>query len=131
MFDTYETGSGNQNHYYRTEITEKRAPTDESIRLLREMEQKAQEQVINALRLDGNEFKFIIQHLWSEMEYSHKFIMIYDLNGKRIVVKAALPSMKQDKQKVADMLIDELAKSIASELLRDQLSEAFKSWKLP
>lgn len=35
-------------------INEHRAPTDESVKLLKEMEEKAEAKLIEAIRLDGN-----------------------------------------------------------------------------
>jgi len=52
MFDRYQIGAREQ-HITRT-VTEHRAPTDESIRLLREMEEKARSQVIESFAVGGN-----------------------------------------------------------------------------
>jgi hypothetical protein len=44
MFDTIKVGGGTQ--YVHSSVTEKRAPTDESVRLLAEMEAAAEKRVI-------------------------------------------------------------------------------------
>jgi len=52
MFDQIHIGGGS--HHHRHEITEKRAPTDESVRLLREMEEAAEKRVIERGALKDN-----------------------------------------------------------------------------
>ena len=57
MFDTYNLkGGGSHSHYHRVSINEKRAPTDESVKLLAEMQDKAQKSVIAAYRVKTNGF---------------------------------------------------------------------------
>jgi uncharacterized Fe-S cluster-containing radical SAM superfamily protein len=62
---------------------EQRAPTDESVRLLREMEQKARAEILKTVRLDGNEFKAVIHHLRDELSLLDKYKIIFELNGEK------------------------------------------------
>lgn len=57
MFDTHIHRTTAAPAYPQT-VHEHRAPTDESVRLLDEMEFKARERIIHAIRCDSNPFKF-------------------------------------------------------------------------
>jgi len=73
--------------YSYVTVAEKRAPTDESVRLLREMEQKAEESVVARLVLNGDNFfdvtvlvrQDFLSPVWRAEVY-------YELNGKRHMV---------------------------------------------
>ncbi len=51
MFDRYEVRPGGGTHYHT--ITENRAPTDESVRLLKEMETAARDKVQASIRVEN------------------------------------------------------------------------------
>lgn len=85
MFDRTIFMPGRTRTEYVT-TTEKRAPTDESVRLLREMEAKAREQVDAAVRVDGNGFS-ALAHLEFDCMSDQNVVRIhFDLNARREVV---------------------------------------------
>ena len=45
------------NSYTPVTVTEKRAPTDESVRLLKEMEEKAREKIIDSFTVNDTHFE--------------------------------------------------------------------------
>ena len=64
-------------------ITEKRAPTDESVRLLREMEGKAREQVEQALRIESCCVEVVVHRQDDPMDAKTKFAIHYKVNGQK------------------------------------------------
>ena len=71
------------NSYTPVTVTEKRAPTDESVRLLKEMEEKAREKIIDSLTVRDTNFECkIIQEKDMITGYTH-FVVIYSMNGTR------------------------------------------------
>lgn len=97
-------------------IKEERAATDESVRLLREMEQQARNEVIKAIRLDGNEFKGVVQvsemHMTGEIAYR----VAFELNGKRHLVEEIV-DRSDTKETIAEKLVGALAKTLSREIL--------------
>lgn len=70
----------------REDRHEHRAPTDESVRLLKEMERAARDKIVAALSLDNNTFKAVL-HAERMVESGRIYWrIIFDLNGKRIDV---------------------------------------------
>lgn len=82
MFDRTVLAIGGGTHHHTT--VEKRAPTDESVRLLREMESKAQEQVERAIRLADNGFE-CVAHVHRECMSDDLVVLVhFMLAGRRL-----------------------------------------------
>lgn len=82
MFDNYHISPRPQ--HVSMSVEEKRAPTDDSVKLLREMEDAARAQVIQAIRLDGNDFKGVLHKQYDTAGDQDLWKVVFDLNGKRI-----------------------------------------------
>ena len=95
---------------YKT-VTERRAPTDESVRLLREMEGAAKAEVIKSLRLDSNTFKGVLHEEPDFMSDSVRYRVIFDLNGVRHEV-----SESSRRGEPMDEFIVRLRDSVAKEI---------------
>lgn len=71
--------------------TEKRAPTDESVRLLREMEEAAEKNVVARGTLENN----LLEGQWTILsrpyEDKHECVLRMKINGHEIVEKWVLP----------------------------------------
>ncbi|MEM9584808.1 MAG: hypothetical protein AAGA08_16980 [Pseudomonadota bacterium] len=106
-----------------TTIIEKRAATDESVALLKEMERAAQDKVIEALRLDNNTFDGALHAEFSAMDQNLILKIVFDINGKRLVVEHVCGARDSvfDKDKTAPLaeLRDKMAARIAAEILAD------------
>ena len=87
MFDrTVVVGGGRHRHTHY--VTEKRAPTDESVRLLKEMEEKADGKRIASLRLPSNHLDGVVHF---ERDFaSQKFVARahFKVNGHQLQVSA-------------------------------------------
>jgi len=109
-------------------VIEKRAPTDESVRLLKEMEEKAQEKVIESIRLGHNGFDCVVQ---MERDYASDQILlraVFSLNGKQMVVNHSCSPFK--KQDAIQDLVGKIAETIAIEMLKPAFSELASSLRL-
>lgn len=114
-------------------VTEKRAPTDESVRLLNEFQEKAKTNIIENIIINENIMKGAVL-VYCE-SFSSPGIIIhgkFDLNGKTYIFKDEINmfqlSMDLNKfqsyvksreyiQKVAELLISKFSDTIAKELL--------------
>lgn len=106
-------------------VTEKRAPTDESVALLREMEAKAEAEVLKAVKVDANSFSCVVHHGLDNMSDRVLWRAIFDLNGKKMDVKVATDPRDADWQHF-DALRDEMAKEIAGRILNDAFVRAIR-----
>lgn len=101
-------------------ITEKRAPTDESLRLLSEMKQRALEEVYQSIPLDNNIFKGII-YFQKDVLFDNKSIkIVFEWNGKRIVHDSKISSFEinyKNQEEIIEQIINELSRTIAVEIL--------------
>lgn len=105
-------------------VHEHRAPTDESVKLLREMEAKAEAEVIRAVQVGNSTFECCVHQYSDCMSDRMKWRAIFKLNGKQMsaVVETDLrknTKMAVDARENFAALRDEMAKVIATEVLND------------
>lgn len=72
-------------HNHKTEIQENRAPTDDSIRLLQEMEKKVKDNFISRERITINELVF--DAIYFQEDHNLKITLLFNLNGKEFKVE--------------------------------------------
>lgn len=99
------------------EVHEHRAPTDESVKLLREMEQASEAKRIACMRLDGNELRGLIEVSQYAEDYRTVMRVVFDLNGKRLVAEAEASGLTGPTEDLAAKLRDVVALKIANEIL--------------
>lgn len=116
MFDRYYTQNGPSS--MSVSVTEKRAPTDESVRLLREMEAAARKDVTNRLVLDNNEFK--CQIVRNPIRYTTD--IFYMLNGTRHCV--SVNDLQFTSLDMVDAFVEALAKHLAVEILKPAFTKS-------
>lgn len=124
MFDTihpvtrvYETRN--------TTINEHRAPTDESVRLLREMERKAQEQVIQAVRVENTPIDSVIHSIREHGTGDTLWRCIFKVNGKQLQADY-IQRFEEDRQTIANGIRDAIAKQVANVIAGQALSAMSK-----
>lgn len=110
-------------HRSEVTITEKRAPTDESVRLLREMEAKAQAEVLKAVSITDNGFDCVIHQFRDHLSDLMRWRAVFKLNGKQMTADIETDP-REDFGGGANLqammkLRDEMAKVIAAEVLHD------------
>lgn len=107
-------------------VTEKRAPTDDSVRLLREMEAKAKAEVIKAVAINDNLFNGVIHTMFDALSYRTTVRLVYSMNGKKLTTDYQINDSRSLDDSIAG-LIDAVARDIAIEILRKPISEAMKA----
>lgn len=107
-------------------VTEKRAPTDDSVRLLREMEAKAKAEVIKAVAINDNLFNGVIHTMFDALSYRTTVRLVYSMNGKKLTTDYHIDDSRSLDDSIAG-LIDAVARDIAVEILRKPISEAMKA----
>lgn len=104
-------------------ITENRAPTDESVKLLREMEQKAEERIVETVRVQNTVFDCVVHSWWEAHSDKQCFRAVFKLNGKNMEAKYECDRPREGdheyRMKAATGLRDEIAKIIATEAISD------------
>lgn len=118
------TNYSTHTHKHETNVVEHRAPTDDSIRLLREFEEKAKENIIKVINIDSNNLKCIaILYLNEPMTHEVALHCKFSLNNKEYVTKSILEYrystvVSFDKNEVIREIISKMSNVIAIELLK-------------
>ena len=107
-------------------VTEKRAPTDDSVRLLREMEDKAKAEVIKAVAINDNLFNGVIHTMFDALSYRTTVRLVYSMNGKKLTTDYHIDDSRSLDDSITG-LIDAVARDIAIEILRKPISESMKA----
>lgn len=108
---------------YEKTIHEHRAPTDESVRLLNEMQDKAMDNIMQKIILNDNMFKGVVYVVNSPMADGFQIYIRFTLNGVSREIKDIISRMdmyeKQltDSGKLIDYCIEKFSKILACELI--------------
>lgn len=121
MLDLYSYNNRTCPHSMNVSITEKRAPTDESLRLLKEMQEKTFKEVNNSIVLDNNVFKGIIYFHNDMLTFTKNLKVVFDWNGKRIIHDSKIPVFIKDDVEIVSLVVKELSETIAREILNNTI----------
>jgi hypothetical protein len=117
MFDTTYINEGPSHSYSKVEITEKRAPTDESVRLLKEMERAAADKIVESVRVADSGFECVIHTHVDHLMGITKLMAIFSLNGKRMTAQYDANPLNDTTETAAIGLCDAVAREIANQIL--------------
>lgn len=103
----------------RTEVTEKRAPTDESVRLLREMRAEAEKDRIASFQMPGNTMHGVVEVYQSPIDQTLRAKAVFDINGTRLTADASeyLKGDREPREALLMALHEKVAQTIATEVL--------------
>ena len=104
-------------------VTEKRAPTDDSVRLLKEMERAAYDKIVAAIDLDSNLVKGRVHVMKDYLSGKNKFAVLMDINGKRVEIKVSTNEHDSPEAQLHEVY-DTIGKRIAAEVMPDVMSMA-------
>lgn len=126
MFDRTFISAPKETTYvdHNVTITEKRAPTDESVKLLAEMERAAENKVIGHGEIKNNTLSaewFVSEDL---LNWRHNVAVRVKLNGREHIIKFTLDDEYKDD---LDTLIDAVRGKVAERIADDILLPAFGS----
>lgn len=117
-----------ERHYHTHTVTEKRAPTDESVRLLKEMEDEARKKITETTVVHNTEFTCKLHKYYDMLNGADKYAVIYTLNGKqsRLDIDVEVYKMLSPEQ-VACYIRDKVAVDIANKMLATAFMDE-KKW---
>lgn len=104
--------------YVTREVHEHRAPTDESVRLLGEMEEAARQRIVDSIKLAGNVFNATMQVERFDYEGILRVRVVYKLNGHRRVVDFEADRDTNEKA-MWNTVVEALANDLAILIARD------------
>lgn len=103
-------------------IHEHRAPTDDSVRLLAEMEAKARDKIVEAIQVGDTTFQCVV-HAQTRFDNDDVHLMaVFSLNGKNLTAEHVTRRIDFDRKKAFTALRDAIAVRIASEILTPALT---------
>jgi hypothetical protein len=122
MFDRSVYAPSFHSHHTTERVIEKRAPTDESVRLLKEMEKAAEAKIDSSRRLFDNRFDCLVQTLRFPHDDTLVARAVFTLNGKVMKAEAELPMWsKPEPADILGLLRDDMAKQIANEVINSAI----------
>lgn len=130
MFDRYIVQPQRVTERVTVEKHEHRAPTDESVRLLSEMEKAAKDKIIEAIDVSDNQFSAVVHIMQDMLSRRTLAECVFSMNGKKVTAKVSIPSSSSaklgsdPKRELATAIRDEVAKEIASLLVFDAMMKA-------
>ena len=134
MFNTYKIDNS-----YRgpdeIKVTEKKAPTDESIRLLNEFQQKAFDNVVECVQLSNNELTDVTYWLYPDhYSFNQRVRIRFKLNGKVKDFEFTLPHERTNKADILKNIMEKIYTEISRDILvgfvENNLSELKNIYKI-
>lgn len=125
MFDRYIR---NESYGPSTlKVYEHKAPTDESIRILQEMQEKAKESVLKTIRVNTNNISgVIVVNMPDYLTQTYVYVFKFDLNGKEYSFEETVDffdANKLSERELVVMLFEKISKAIAEKLIVDNINE--------
>lgn len=112
----------------RVDVTEKRAPTDESVRLLKEMEAEARKKITETTTVHNTEFVCKLHKYYDPVNDADMYAVIYTLNGKQSQIDLSVEAYKElTPEQTACLIRDKVAVDIANKMLTTAFMDE-KKW---
>lgn len=120
MFDTYRVSPSRIS--VNTTVTEKRAATDDSVRLLKEMEEKARERIVESMILPNNLLSGTVHRQHDIINMAIYFHVHYQLNNvkreaRTRVIDGGRESIGENIEAIYKALSEDIARILISESL--------------
>ena len=121
MFDKYFVREGASYSTSNVKVEEKRAPTDESIRLLKEMEEEVRNNIVESIVIDDNYVNGSITLFDIDPFMRHyRCVVSFKLNGREYLIEKTLERVAFDIEGHSIMLRT-LYEAVADEIARQML----------
>ena len=103
---------------YEKTVNINRAPTDESVKLLKEFEEKAVENIIDKIHVNDNSINGVVLVKQIQLNpFNHKFYWKFTLNGKEYRGDVELQLSSWEMRNLVNLLAQEISKVITTELI--------------
>ncbi len=112
----------------RVDVHEHRAPTDDSVKLLREMEEKSRDQIVGAFVTKSNELAGAVVFMKPSILAEYDVYIRFKLNGEDYEFKQVISDLEfyMSKIEAYKMLAEKVASVIAKKLMCKLISEREK-----
>ncbi|AIK68222.1 hypothetical protein P10VF_009 [Rhizobium phage vB_RleM_P10VF] len=110
--------------YSHVQVDVKNAPTHESVKLLREMEQTSKSEVINSMRLDNNQMRAVFHRVNDMISGDAVVRTIFELNGIRHEVTSVTNMHMASPQDRLKQLVEDVSRKVSEEILQEAFKEA-------
>lgn len=100
------------NHNHKVNIH--RAPTDESVKLLKEMEEKAEKKITDAIRVQNSDIEIVVHHKYNYIHQQEQFAVIYKVNQKQEVVHVNCNMWENYQEKILKAVSEHIAVNLLS-----------------
>lgn len=101
-------------HEHNHKVNIHRAPTDESIKLMMEMEDKVMKKITDSIRVQNCNIEMVIYHQFSHINQQEQFVIVYKLNGKREVVHVNVNLWENYHEKILKAVSEHIAGNLLS-----------------
>jgi CRISPR/Cas system-associated endonuclease/helicase Cas3 len=109
-------------------VHEHRAPTDESVALLKEMEEKAQEKLLRSYKLDTNDFNAVWHVMQDNLHMTHRVLIQFELNGKTHDIEYSI-DMCASEEEILDKSREKILEYLQGSILRSIKPEQYKVFR--
>lgn len=104
------------------DVTIHRAPTDESVKILKELEQSANDKVISSQKLDNNLVSATVWSMEDFLSWKKKYKILIKINGKPSTIDVEV-NPDFNKLETMEILYKKVSERIAAMLMNDIAKE--------
>lgn len=127
MFDTYVQRHTTEYVDRNITINEHRAPTDESVRILNEMTEKALKNIVSNFSTTNNTLQATVAVYEDYRNSERQFLCKFVLNGKENILRVDIPTYEYDTpEKMVQELYKQVCNKLALEIMQPFLKELGK-----
>lgn len=129
MFDTYVNRHTTEYVDRNINVTEHRAPTDVSVKLLNEMTEKALKNIVSNFSTTNNTLQTRVAVFIDCRNGDRQFLCKFILNGKENILQIDLPIYEYDTpEKMVQELYRQVCNKLAAEIMQPFLKEISKGF---
>jgi len=115
MFDTYQVRAVTES--VTRNVHEHRAPTDESVKLLREMEAQAKAEVVKSIHLKDNTFDAKLYVVKEPLSMQRRYTIRFKLNNEKFEVEKSFNEFDFDEETAVREIHAAMSAKIAATIL--------------
>ena len=97
-------------------LTENKAPTDASVRLLYDMEKAARDKIIESVRLEDSIVDCVIHTYDDFVNFDKRYCAVFKINGKKFSANYSTNLDNKDKESVVMGIRDAIALEVANKI---------------
>ena len=103
-------------HYHNHKVNIHRAPTDESVKLLKEMEEKAEKKITDSIRVKNSDIEMVVHHKFDHLNQQDMYTVLYRLNGKKEIVRVNCNEWNNHQEEILKAVSEHIAINLLSSI---------------